>query len=83
MMKFGQTYYENLAVRTLQDFQSMFGYFSSLYVKGITARSCEKQSFVDVPQNRCSQNFCKVHRKTPAPESFFNKIVCLKTSTLL
>ena len=32
----------------------------------------KRQSFVDVLQNNCF-SFCKIHRKTPALESFFNK----------
>ena len=36
-----------------------------------------KQSFADVPQDRCSQKFLNSHRKTPAFESPFNKGVQL------
>ena len=36
MMKIGQIYFKNLALWTLQDFLSMFDYFSSLFMKGLT-----------------------------------------------
>ena len=35
MVKNGQTYYKNLAVFTPQDFYSMFGHFSTLFMKGL------------------------------------------------
>ena len=37
-----------------------------------------KQSFADVPQNRCSWKFSKFHRKTPVLESLFNNVAGLK-----
>ena len=33
----------------------------------------QKQSSGGVLQKRCSQQFCKIHRKTPVPESLFLK----------
>ena len=36
MLKNSQTYFENLAVFTPQDFQSMFGHFSTLCMKMLT-----------------------------------------------
>ena len=35
MLKNGQTYFKNLAVFTPQDFKSLFGYFSTLWNKGL------------------------------------------------
>ena len=35
MMKNSQTYFKNLAIRTLQDFQCMFRHFSNIYMKGV------------------------------------------------
>ena len=43
------------------------------YIKGV-----QKQPFADVLQNRCPWKFCKIHRKTPALESLFNKVAVLK-----
>ena len=34
----------------------------------------QKQSFTDVLENRCSQKFCKFHKKAPVLESLFNKV---------
>ena len=31
----------------------------------------------------CSWKFCKIHRKTPVPDSTFNKVACLRPATLL
>ena len=44
----------------------------------------KKQSPEDVLKIRCSYKFCKIHRKTPVPESllFFSKVAGLDTSTL-
>ena len=36
-----------------------------------------------VPCKRCSYNFRKIHRKTPALESLFNKVADLRPGTLL
>ena len=38
----------------------------------------KKQSFADSLQNRCSEKFRNIHRKTPVLESLFNKITDLK-----
>ena len=35
--------------------------------------SIENQSFVGVPQNRCSRKFLTIHRKTPVPECILKK----------
>ena len=37
----------------------------------------EKQSPRGVLQKSCSYNFCKIQRKTPVPDLFFNKIAGL------
>ena len=37
MLKNNQTYFKNLAVFTPQDFESMFGHFSTLVNKGLSA----------------------------------------------
>ena len=42
----------------------------------------QKQAFADVLHNRCSEKFCKFHRKAPALESLFNKVADLKPATL-
>ena len=34
-------------------------------------------------KKRCSQTFCKIHRKTPVSESLFNKDEGLRPATLL
>ena len=31
----------------------------------------------------CSWKFHKIHRKTPVPETFYNKVACLRPETLL
>ena len=36
MLKNGQTYFKNLVVLTPQDFQSMFGHFSTFCMKGLS-----------------------------------------------
>ena len=36
MLKNDQIYFKNLAVFTTQDFQGMFGHFSTLCMKGLT-----------------------------------------------
>ena len=38
-------------------------------------KSVQKQPFADVLQNRCSRQFCKIHRKT---RSTFNKVAGLR-----
>ena len=43
----------------------------------------QKQPFADVPQNRYSQKFRNVHRKTTLQESLFNKIAVLKACNLI
>ena len=42
-----------------------------------------KQSFEDVLQNKCSQNFSKFYRKTPVLEPPLDKVADLQTATLL
>ena len=42
----------------------------------------QKQAFADILHNRCSEKFCKFHRKAPALESLFNKVADLKPATL-
>ena len=34
-------------------------------------------------KKRCSKKFHKIHKKTPVPESLFNKVAGLKPATLL
>ena len=43
----------------------------------------QKHSSVGVLWKQCSWKFRKIHRKTPVPESLFNKVVGLKPATLL
>ena len=40
----------------------------------VVLNKLEKQSFENVQQNRCSLEFCNIHRKTPVLESVFNKV---------
>ena len=54
---------------------------SLLYLACYVIYSCRKtfkQPLKDVLQNRCSQKFCNIHRKTPVLESPFNKFAGLK-----
>ena len=43
----------------------------------------EFKIFADVFQNRCYQEFCNIHMKTPVLESFFNKVARQRTAILL
>ena len=43
----------------------------------------QKRSPRSVLSKKCSEKFRKFYRKTPVPESFFNKVVGLKPATLL
>ena len=45
----------------------------------VTTTSDQKQPFVDVLRNRCSLEFCKIHRKTPVTESLLIKFQGLHT----
>ena len=38
----------------------------------------QKQPFANVLQNRCSEEFHNIHRKTPMLESLFNNVADLK-----
>ena len=49
----------------------------------MTLGEFQKQLFADILQNRCSKNFCNIHRKTIALESFFNKFTGPSPATLL
>ena len=42
----------------------------------------QKRSPRSVLSKKCSEKFRKFYRKTPVPESFFNKVVGLKPATL-
>ena len=44
MLKNGQTYFKNLAVLAPQDFESMFGHFSTLWNKGLMSFSTKNLS---------------------------------------
>ena len=44
--KNGPTYFKNLVLFTPQDFQSMFGHFSKLYIKGLTVLLFFRQQLV-------------------------------------
>ena len=53
---------------------------SNSYRKSLENCFCvSKQSFADVPQNKCSEKFCKFDRKTPKrlQQSVFNKVAGL------
>ena len=39
----------------------------------------QKQPFADASQSGCSKKLCKIHRKTPALECLFNKVLVLQT----
>ena len=43
----------------------------------------QKQSFVVVPENKCSLKFHKFRRKTPVLESRFNKVIVLQTCNFI
>ena len=43
----------------------------------------QKQSFTDVLENRCSENYCKFHWKTPTLESLLNKVVVLNVCNFI
>ena len=42
-------------------------------------KKLQKQSFVDILRNRCSQKFRKFYRKTTVLKPLFNKVADLKT----
>ena len=44
MLKNGQIYFENLTVKTLQHFKSMFGHFSTLCLKELGNKNRKKLS---------------------------------------
>ena len=43
----------------------------------------QKQSPEAFCKKMCSWKFHKIHRKTPVPEAFFNKVAGLRPATLL
>ena len=43
----------------------------------------QKQPFTEVLQNRCSEKFCNIYKKTTVLESFFNKAAELAPEILL
>ena len=43
----------------------------------------EKQPPEAFCKKMCSWKFRKIHRKTPVPEAFFNKVAGLRSATLL
>ena len=43
----------------------------------------QKQSPEAFCKKMCSWKFHKIHRKTPVPETFFNKVAGLRPATLL
>ena len=47
-----------------------------------TLKQKQKQPPEVFCKKRCSQKFHKTHRKTPAPDLFFNKVAGLKPATL-
>ena len=46
-------------------------------------RNLKKQPPEVLCKDRFSYKFCKLHRKTPVPESLFNKVVGVRPATLL
>ena len=36
----------------------------------------QKQPFADIPQNKCSERFCNILRKTPVMESLLGLQAC-------
>ena len=46
-----------------------------------TLHFVQKQLFTDVLQNRCSQKFRNIHRKTPVLESLFDKVAGLSRAS--
>ena len=43
----------------------------------------QNQSFADVLQNEFYEKFPKIHKKTTIPESFLQKITCVRARFLL
>ena len=56
--------------------------FNSVATKGTDIFN-QKQPPEVFYKKRCSYKFRKIHRKTPVPESLFNKVAALRPATLL
>ena len=56
--------------------------FNSVATKGTDIYN-QKQLPEVFYKKRCSYKFRKIHRKTPVPESLFNKVAALRPATLL
>ena len=54
-----------------------------LRLKFLKQIEAQKQSSRGVLRKKYSQKFCKIHRKTPVPESLFNKVEIFKSSLFL
>ena len=48
----------------------------------IVALETQKHSFTDILQNRFSEKFCKIRRKTPVPVFFLIKIIKKEAQSL-
>ena len=65
---------------TKAELKKSLAYEKSLYLYSVVNHYFQIQSFADVLQNRCSSEFCNIHRKTPMLESLFNKVAGLRTA---
>ena len=52
-------------------------------IKSFIITIFKKQSPEVFCKKRFSEKFCKIHRKAPVPESFFNKVDGMRAATLL
>ena len=53
------------------------------FAKFTEKQMCQGLFFIKVAGKRCSQKFRKIHKKTPLPESLFNKVSGLRPATVL
>ena len=56
---------------------------TSKFISRKSVAPFQKQPFGDVLQSRCSKNLCNNHRKAPALETLFNKVLVLQTSNFI
>ena len=60
-------FYKSLVRKKWKVWQLVILFKLKVYSK--PACTCQKQSHVGALQKRCPEKFCKIHRKTPVPES--------------
>ena len=64
-------------------FSMSYNYVDQRTTNTLFQHQKQNQSFADVLQNEFYQKFPKIHKKTPMPESFFQKILCIQARFLL